>query len=128
MSGAYLSPSNKVDARDRHTQRSWDEYHEAAAKSCYRWGTLILVVTMAVIASPKLGVSEWNWYIAGAAALAMTILAFRMKHHGYVGDAIACLICAFVVLPGWIYFGEDVVKVAIEFYKMVKAQWNERLG
>lgn len=128
MSGAYLTPNNRVDARERDTQRSWDEYHESAAKSCYRWGTFILVVTMAVIASPKLGVTQWNWHIAGAAALVMCYLAYKIKFHGRLSDALACLVCAFAVLPLWIHYGEDAVKAAIEFYQIIKAQWNERMG
>ncbi len=128
MSGAYLSPNNRVDANERHTQRSWDEYHDAAAKSCYRWGTLILIVTMAIIASPKLGVAEWNWHIAGGAALVMCYLAYKIQYHGKLSDAIACLICAFAVLPLWIYYADDVVRIAIEFIQIIKAQWKERMG
>lgn len=128
MSGSFLTPNNRSDAREREAERNLAEYHEEIAGSSYRWATGLLLAGMLVIALPELGIAEWNWYIVGGVALVMTILAIRMMIHGRIGNGLICLLCAFAVLPGWVYIAADVVAVVQSLYQMLAKQWKDKLG
>lgn len=128
MSGAFLTPDNRPDPRERERERQFAEYHDEQARSSYRWATVLMVACMAVIAAPQLGVSQWNWYIVGGTALVILILSIRMMVHGRVGNGIASLICALVILPGWIYVAPEAVEAGQSFYNMLKGMWADKLG
>lgn len=128
MSGAFLTPDNRPDSRERERERQFAEYHDEQARISYRWATLLMIACMAVVAVPRLGVAQWNWYIVGGTALVILILAIRMMVHGRVGNGIVSLICALAILPGWIYIAPEAVKAGLGFYDMLKGMWNEKLG
>ncbi|TDU68141.1 hypothetical protein EI77_03258 [Prosthecobacter fusiformis] len=128
MSGAFRTPDNKPDAREREKERNIAEYHEAIAESSYRWATAILILGLVVIATPQLDVSAWNWYIVGVVALVMIVFSIRMMMHGRVGNSLICLFCALAVLPGWVLIAPDAVKAGHDFYEMIVKQWKDKLG
>lgn len=128
MSGAFLSSDNRPDAREREREKNLAEYHAQVAQTSYRWATAVMVAGMVVIAMPRLGLAAWNWYIGGGVALVVTALAIRMMIHGRVGNGLASLVCAFVILPGWVYMAADVVTAGHEFYEIVVKQWKDKLG
>ncbi len=128
MSGAFLSPNNRPDAREREAEQAMADYHESIADSCYRWATGLLVAGLIVIAMPQLGVAAWTWHIVGGLALVMLVLAVQMMRHGRVGNGVACLICALAVLPGWVFIAADAVAVGRDFYQILAKQWADKLG
>lgn len=128
MSGAFLSPNNRPDAREREIEKNIAAYHEHVAQTSYRWATSLMVVAMVIIALPRLGVAAWNWHLVAGVAAVMTVLAIRMMMHGRVGNGLVCLVCAFVILPGWIYMAGDVVAAGQHFYDILAKQWKDKLG
>jgi hypothetical protein len=128
MSGAFLTPDHRPDARQREAERNMAQYHEDIAQSSYRWATTLLVLGMAVIAIPQMGLERWHWFIVAGVALVMVIFAVRMMMHGRIGNGIICLICALAVLPGWVLLADDVVKVGYELYGIIAQQWKDKLG
>ena len=118
----------RPDARQREKERNIAEYHQGIAQSSYGWATAFLIIGMAVIATPQLGVSQWNWHIVGGVALVMTLFAIRIMRHGRVDNGLICLLCAFAVLPGWVFIADDVVKVGYDLYEMLAKQWRDKFG
>lgn len=127
MSGAFLSPQSP-SARERQAEREEWEYRESIAQSSYRWATRLMLAGMGVIAVPQLGLQQWNWHIVVGMALVMTVLAVQMMRYGRVWNGLACLVCAFAVLPGWVFIAQDVIAVAIQMYQMIAAQWQEKFS
>lgn len=125
MSGAFLSPSSP-SAREREAERAEALYHEYVAQKCYRWATRLLIVGMVLIALPLPLLVPWHWYIVGGLALVMTILAVQMMRHGRVLNGLICLVCAFGVLPGWLFLAGDVVAAGYDLYRIVADQWIEK--
>lgn len=127
MSGAFLS-ENRQSASERETERRIAEYHEWVAQRCYNGATWLLVITMIIMAIPQLGLERWHWYLVGVSALVMTVLAVQMMRHGRIANGLVCLLCAFVVLPGWVYLADDVVKAAVALFDMIASQWRKKFG
>lgn len=127
MSGAFLS-DNRTDARERETERRLAEYDEYVAQRCYRWATGLLVAAMVIIAIPQLGLERWHWYLVGVVAIIMTVLAVQMMRHGRISNGLICLLCAFAVLPGWVYLADDVVQVGGTLFEMIATQWKNKFG
>lgn len=126
MNGAFLTPDNRPDAREREREKNIAEYHHSIAESSYRWGTALLVLGMAAIATPQVGTADWRWFVVGGVALGMTFFAIRMMMHGRTGNGLICLFCALAVLPGWVFIAQDVVKVGYDFYEIIASQWREK--
>lgn len=126
--GAFLSDNRTDAAREREALQAEAEYEEEIAQRCYRWATGLLVAAMVLIATPQLGLGRWDWYVVGGVALVMTVLAVQMMRYGRVGNGLVCLLCAFALLPGWVYIADDVVKVGADLYQMIAQQWKEKLG
>lgn len=128
MSGGAFLSENRADARERDALRAEAEYYDSIAQRCYRWATGLLVAGMVVIATRQLGLEQWNWHIVGGVGLVMTVLAVQMMRYGRVANGLICLLCAFAVLPGWIYIADDVVKAGYDLYQMIVKQWRDKLG
>lgn len=124
MSGAFLNPDSRRDSRQRELDRNMAAYHESIARTSYNWATALLIIAMVLIATPQVGITAWNGYVAGAAAVVMTALAVRMMIYRRVWNGIICLICAFVVLPGWVVLAADVVRVGQDCYQIVAGEWK----
>ncbi|HEY1081217.1 MAG TPA: hypothetical protein VGE29_03090 [Prosthecobacter sp.] len=128
MSGAFLSPSNRDNARERADDRLMEEYDALVAESSYRWATGLLVAGMVIVAVPQLGLRPWIWYIVGALAVLMVIFAVRMMWHGRVGNGVICLLCALAVLPGWVFIADDAVSAGQDLTRMILQQWKDKFG
>lgn len=128
MSGGAFLSENRTDARERDQLRAEAEYYDSIAQRCYRWATGLLVAAMVVIATPQLGLEKWTWHMVGGVAVVMTVLAVQMMRYGRVSNGLVCLLCAFAVLPGWVYIAADVVKAGYDLYQIIVTQWREKLG
>ncbi|MEN3941489.1 hypothetical protein WJU23_09370 [Prosthecobacter sp. SYSU 5D2] len=128
MSGAFLTPDHRTDARERERERNIADYHEGIAQSSYRWATAFLVIGMAALATPFVGTAEWKWYLVGGVALIMTVFSIRMMIHGRIVNGLICLFCALAVLPGWVFIAQDVVKVGYELYEIIAKQWRDKFS
>jgi hypothetical protein len=128
MSGAFLTPDHRPDARERDRERNIAEYHEGIAESSYRWATFLLGLGMAALATPYFESAVWKWSLVGGLALGMTVFSIRMMMHGRMGNGLICLFCALAVLPGWVFIAQDVVKVGYDFYEIVATQWKGKFG
>lgn len=128
MSGAFLSPSNRDDAKARADDRLMEEYDALVAESSYRWATGLLVVGMIIVALPQLGLRPWTWYIVAALAALMVVFAVRMIWHGRVVNGVVCLICALAVLPGWVFIADDAVSAGQDLVRMILQQWKDKFG
>jgi len=127
MSGAFLS-DHRQSASEREAERRIAEYHESIAKRCYNGATWLLMITMVIMAIPQLGLERWHWHLVGVSALIMTILAVQMIRYGRISNGLVCLLCAFAVLPGWVYLADDVVRVGTSFFTMIVTQWRAKFG
>lgn len=99
-----------------------------SAQRCYKIATFLVVVTMIIIALPQLGLAAWNWHIVGAVGGLVTILAVLMMVKGAVTNGLLSLVFAWGIVPGWIYAAPSVLRVAVNQYKVIEAEWKRTFG
>lgn len=126
-----FDPSFLSNTRDLRRERE-DEKAEAWLRArvvsrCYRWATFLLVVSMAAIGIPWLGLSALSWGIVAVVGAGMVILAGVMFYQRGYSSGIITLICALGVLPGWVYVAPHAFMAAIDFWEILSAQWRASL-
>jgi hypothetical protein len=121
----FLS-GNRLSMRERDELRALAEARRRTGLSRYRTATLVLVAAMAATALPAL--SPWVWPIVGGAGLLMTVLAVGIARQGLHGHAALCLLCAWAVLPGWVYAAPHALTAAAELASALAGHWRASLN
>lgn len=121
----FLS-GNRLSMRERDELRSLAEARRRTGLSRYRTATLVLVAAMTAIALPAL--SPWVWPIVGGAGLLMTLLAIGIARQGLYSHTALCLLCAWVVLPGWVYAAPHALTAAAELAGALAGHWRASLN
>lgn len=121
----FLS-GNRLTMRERDEQRALAEARHRAAMNCYRTATAVLVLAMIVIAVPAAAPRAWP--VVGGASLLMTGLAATIAWRGKPGLAVICLICAWGVLPGWVYVAPHALTAAAELAGAIAGHWRASLN
>lgn len=121
----FLS-GNRLSMRERDELRALAEARRRAGLTCYRAATAVLVAAMTALALPAL--APWVWPIAGGASLLMTLLAVGIARQGLPSHTVLCLICAWAVLPGWVYAAPQALAVASELVGALAGHWRASLN
>lgn len=121
----FLS-GNRLSMRERDEQRALAEARRRAGLTCYRAATAVLVAAMTAVALPAL--SPWVWPIVGGAAGLMTLLALGIARHGLRSHTALCLLCAWAVLPGWVYAAPHALAAVAELATALAGHWRASLN
>lgn len=121
----FLS-GNRLSMRERDELRALADARRRAGLTCYRAATAVLVAAMTTLALPAL--APWVWPIVGGASLLMTLLAVGIARQGLPSHTVVCLICAWAVLPGWVYAAPHVLAVAADLTAALADHWRASLN
>jgi hypothetical protein len=58
----------------------------------------------------------------------MTVLAVGIARQGLHGHAALCLLCAWAVLPGWVYAAPHALTAAAELASALAGHWRASLN
>jgi hypothetical protein len=118
--------NNRPSMRERDEQRALALAHRRAGLACYRAATAILVLAMTLLAVPA--AAPWAWQVAGAAAALMTALAAAIFRKGLHSHAVLCLLCAWAVLPVWIFAAPHVLGAVADLARALAGHWRASLN
>jgi hypothetical protein len=121
----FLS-GNRLSMRERDEQRALAEARWRSGMACYRTATAVLVAAMVAIALPAL--ANWTWHIVAAAGLIMTLLAIGIARNGLYQHTALCLLCSWIVLPGWVLAAPHALVVAATLADAVAGHWRASLN
>jgi hypothetical protein len=121
----FLS-GNRLSMRERDELRALAEARRRTGLTCYRAATAVLVAAMTAIALPAL--AAWVWPIVGGAGLIMTLFAVGIARQGLPSHTVLCLICAWLVLPGWVYAAPHTLAAAAELAGALAGHWRASLN
>lgn len=121
----FLS-GNRLTMRERDELRALAEARRRAGLACYRSATVVLVAALTALALPAL--AAWVWPIVGGAGLLMTLLAIGIARNGLPGHTALCLLCAWAVLPGWVWVAPDALAAAAELAGALASHWRASLN
>jgi hypothetical protein len=118
--------NNRRTANEREAEKLEWEYRQAQARSCYRWATTLVVLTLIYIALP-LGLEQWHWHVVIGSGVLITILAIMMMVKGAMQNAIISLLFAAVILPGWVKVYPKALQVAGDQINVIVKEWKRIL-
>lgn len=118
--------SNRPTDRERDAEKAAWERRREIARSCYKWATWLVVLTMVFVALPT-GLEKWHWQVVYGAASVITILGVVMMVKGAVKNGLISFVFAAVILPGWIFVAPSVIKVVREQYAIIAKEWERVL-
>ncbi len=118
--------SNRPTERERDAEKAAWERQRESVRSCYKWATRLVVLTMLFVALPT-GLERWHWQVVIGAACVITILGAVMLWKRALSNGLICLVFAWGILPGWIYAAPTVIKVVREQYQVIAKEWERVL-
>lgn len=118
--------SNRPTERERDAEKAAREWQRESVRSCYKWATRLVVLTMLFVALPT-GLERWHWQVVIGAACMISLLGAVMLWKRALSNGLICLVFAWGILPGWIYAAPTVTKVVREKYQVIAKEWERVL-
>jgi hypothetical protein len=121
----FLS-GNRLTMRERDELRALAESRRRAGLFWYRLATGVLLAAMTAVALPL--PAAWVWLIVGGSALLMSLLAIGIARNGLPSHTALCLLCAWGVLPGWVWIAPEALAAAAELAGALAGHWRTSLN